>query len=381
MTLRNHHFRCRVRAHLTASILRQLATVLLLLLVLANCAPVYETGVTLNPPPARLTPAGLGFENELPLSAPKDYRINPGDVIGIKFPRRPAYSDSYLVGPDGRISPPLIGSLRAAAHTTNELRSRLTAQYQRLLAEVPPVSLRRYLMQVDDVLDIRFPYMSDLNSVVTVRADGRISLPLIGDMVAEGKTPSVLENELKQLYTGKISNPDLVVMLKETRFNRYWYRDAVRTMPDAGLTEVTVNITKTIPLLVYVGGEVPAPGNQTYVGGSTALRAIYSAGGPVPTADLRSVVLLRRGPDNAVIRLVANLAADVVGYGTGDVVLEPFDVVIVPRSNIAQVGDALDQYIYRTIRPLANSSVGFFFTKQVGIVRQETDTTVRNIPP
>ncbi len=92
----------------------------------------------------------------------------------------------------------------------------------------------------------------------------------------------------------------------------------------------------------------------------------------MPTGDMRSVIVLRKAPNDRVLRLVTNLTADVAGEGTGNTLLKPFDVVIVPRSTIALVGDALDQYIYRTVRPLANSSVGFFFTKQVGILHQET---------
>jgi len=120
---------------------------------------------------------------------------------------------------------------------------------------------------------------------------------------------------------------------------------------------------------------VPSPGVRPFSAGSSALQAIYSAGGPTLSGDMRSVIILRRGANDSVIRLVTDLSQDLSGAGTGDTVIQPFDVVLVPRSNIAKVGDAFDQYIYRIVRPLANSSVGFYFTKQVGSVKQDTTLT------
>jgi polysaccharide export outer membrane protein len=348
-----------------------------IVVVLTACEPVYPTGVNVEPALNRLTEPGLVSPVGGGVYVTRsDYRINPGDVVAIKFPRLPAYTDTFVVRPDGKISPPLIHSVVAAGLTSDELQDVLIASYRDLVRAVPPPSKRTYPMQVDDVLSVRFPYIPDMNSDVTVRGDGRISLPLIGDIVAERRTPATLQTELKKLYTGKIDNPEVTVMVKEPRSDIYELDGVVRLLPSPALRELSVNITKTAPLLYYVGGEVPSPGVQPFVGDLTALQAIYTAGGSATSGDMRSVVILRRGLDNSVVRIVTDLTADLGGTGTGDVALQPFDVIIVPRSNIAKVGDALDQYIYRLVRPLSNSSVGFFFTRQIGTVHQNTQTTV-----
>ena len=87
---------------------------------------------------------------------------------------------------------------------------------------------------------------------------------------------------------------------------------------------------------------------------------------------MRSVVILRRGAEDGVIRLVADLTRDLSGSGTANTMIQPYDIVVVPRSMIAQAGDALDQYLYRIVRPLANSSFAYYFTQQVGTLHQET---------
>lgn len=344
-----------------------------LVLSLAGCAPVYETGVSVQPPLNSLTYQGLVGDGGAPVRQ-ADYRINLGDTISIKFPRRPAYSDNFVVRPDGKISPPLLKSVLVAGRTSDDVQTTLVSMYGRLVRSAPPPAQRRYVLQPNDVLSVRFPYSADMNSEVVVRGDGRISLPIVGDVVAENKTPQELQTQLQQLYAPHVTNADLVVMVKESQSNLYQYRGLMRQVPDPGLTELTINVTKTAPLLVYVGGEVPAPGLQPYVAQTSALQAIYTAGGPAPTADMRSVVILRRGPDGSGIRLVTDLTTDLAGAGTGNTVLHPYDMVIVPRSTITLVGDALDQYLYRLVRPLANSSVGVFFTKQIGTLNQFTRT-------
>jgi polysaccharide export outer membrane protein len=345
----------------------------------AGCAAVYDTGVSIQPA-ALVEKAdgqlGPGSIASMPLG--REYQINPGDQLSIRFPRRPAYSDTYLVRADGRITVPLIGSVEAATRTPDALQAELISRYRQIMAALPPAQERTYVLQSDDVLDIRFSYFPESNTVVSVRADGRISMPMIGEVLAEGLTPNQLQSRLVQLYTKRIPNPDLVVIVKEARSNVYVHAGEVRLLPDPGLVDLTVNVTRTAPLVVYVGGEVPAPGLQSFIPGTNTLQVIYAAGGPAPTGDMRSVVILRRGADDSVVRIVADLTQDLAGKGTSSAVVQPFDVVVVPRSNIAQVGDALDQYLYRILRPLANSSFGYYFTKQVGTTRQET--VIQNNP-
>lgn len=339
---------------------------------LTSCAPVYTNGISVQPPVRGLSTEG----SDVAAPLPADYLINSGDLLSIKFPRRPAYSDNFLVRPDGKITAPSIGSVPAAGRTFDQVQQDLVLRYLALVQLLPPPSQRRYLLQADDLLDIRFPYIQELNSEVTIRGDGRISLPLIGEVVAETKTPEELTQELTTTYRQKLGTQvDLVVIVKEPHSNVYESNGVIQPVPDSGLAELSVNVVRTIPLLVYVAGEVPAPGTQPYAGSVSALQAIYAAGGAMPTGDMRSVVILRRGADDGVIRIVSNLTNDLVGNGTEDVALRPFDVVIVPRSSVAKVGDALDQYVYRLIRPLANSYVGFFFTRQVGAAEQKLTTT------
>lgn len=347
---------------------------ILLVSMLLGCAAVYPPGVSQQPPVRTLeTAVGAGETQRNASPAPPEYRINPGDVLTVRFPRRPAYNETFVIRADGRIMAPQVGPVMAAARTAEELQSDLSAKYRQLLAALPRAQDRSYRLQPDDTIEVRFSYFPDLDSVVTIRPDGRISLPMIGEVIAEAATPSELQTQLAKRYAPRIAKPDLVVMVKETRSNIYFHDGAVHVLPDPGLVDLMVNITKTAPLIVYVGGEVPAPGVQPFVTGNSALQAIYSAGGPSPTGDMRSVVILRRGKDDQVIRAVVDLTQDLAGNGTENVTIQPFDVVVVPRSNIAQVGDALDQYVYRIARPLANSSVGFYFTRQVGTVKQETE--------
>lgn len=342
--------------------------------LLAGCAAVYQPGVTVQPAARILSQTGAPVDPSTS-SAPTypEYRINPGDHISVRFPRRPGYNDTFVVRSDGRIMVPQIGSVVAASRTADELQAELVTRYRELATALPPADERSYLLQPSDVLDIRFAFFPEFNSTVTIRADGRISLPMVGEVVAEGLPPSDLQARLKEAFTGRIPNADLVVMVKEARSHVYFHRGQIRVLPDPGLMDLAVNVARSAPLVVYVGGEVPAPGVQPFVGGAGALQAIYTAGGPMSTGDMRSVVILRNGADDQVIRIVADLTEDLAGNGTSNVLVQPYDVVVVPRSNIAQVGDAFDQYLYRIVRPLANSAVGFHFTRQVGTVEQETE--------
>ncbi len=347
---------------------------ILALILSSACASVYESGVTIQPGLKVYNKEGVPVINPVNASVKQeDYRFNPGDIISVKFPRRPAFSDNCLIRADGKITLPWLGSVEAAGFTPDELQNTISNQYGMLIKSLPPVEERRYPIQVDDLLDIRFPFYPELSSETLVRSDGLISLLMVGEIQAEGKTTSELQTEIKSLYVKQLGRSDveLGVFLKEPRANVFERNGKLEAIPDAGLTEVVISLSKTSPSLIYVGGEVPAPGAQPYQNNIGALQAIYAAGGPALTGDISSVVILRRNPDNSVVRIVSDLTADLDGEGTNDSLLLPFDVVVVPRTTIAKVGDALDQYLYRTIKPLANSSVGMFFTHQVGALHQK----------
>lgn len=114
---------------------------------------------------------------------------------------------------------------------------------------------------------------------------------------------------------------------------------------------VVIRVNESAPAVVWVTGEVQAPGSAIYRPGMTALEAVSQNGGNLPTGKMRSVLLIRylTAETRAVHRV------DLKALET-PLLLLPRDIVYVPRTNIANVNEFVAQYI-RGILPV-NPSIG-----------------------
>ena len=173
-----------------------------------------------------------------------------------------------------------------------------------------------YRVQPADELDIKFFFNPELNETVFVRPDGKISLQLIDDVQAAGLTPSELDQKLTQLYAQELRKPEVTVIVKSFMGQR-----------------------------VYVGGEVGTPGLINLAAGMTALQAVINAGGFLDTAKPDGVIVIRKGPDNSPIPIEVDLKAAIDGATEGNILLQPSDVVYVPKTWIAKANLFVKQYV------------------------------------
>jgi len=195
--------------------------------------------------------------------------------------------------------------------------------------ESGPSAADAYRIQPGDELAIRLLYDSEFDEKVTVRPDGRFSVPLAHEVVAEGRTPAELAAVLTQQYSRELRDP-----------------------------QVTVVVTSFVGAVVFVGGEVQKPKMQTIPGRLTVLGAIAEAGGFTEDARLGEVLLIRRGLDQRPQVRTLNLQAVVSGKDlSDDLLLQPHDIVYVPRSRIGNVDKFVRQYI-RGLLPVS-VSVGY----------------------
>jgi polysaccharide biosynthesis/export protein len=162
---------------------------------------------------------------------------------------------------------------------------------------VPPL-----LIAQGDVVDVRFFYTPELDESQVVRRDGFISLRLVGDVPAAGRTPQELRQDLEQLFAEHLHAPQVTLMIRQSRENRVW-----------------------------VTGEVKRPGPVSMGGPLTVLEAIMDVGGALePWADLRKVVVIRQR-DGRHYSCVVNLRDAMRGKEAVQFLLQPRDVVHVPR--------------------------------------------------
>ena len=122
-----------------------------------------------------------------------------------------------------------------------------------------------YILAAEDVVDINVWRNEALTRTVFIRPDGKISLPLIGDVLAAGLTPSQLQESIKE-------------RLKE-------YKE----MP-----EVSVVVRDIGSLSVYIMGEIARPGKLQLRSDTTILQAITQAGGFTQFAESNKILVLRR---------------------------------------------------------------------------------------
>jgi protein involved in polysaccharide export with SLBB domain len=184
------------------------------------------------------------------------------------------------------------------------------------------VTRPEYRLQAGDRVSIKFPYQSRENQELPVRPDGKISLEVTGEILAEGLTPHELEDVIKQRSSRYLRNPEVVVVVTQIGDRR-----------------------------AFVGGEVGHPGFVTVSDGMTPLQAVLAAGGFKDTAQKDSVLYIARAANGNYQASRVDLE-DVVRNGVSETVrLTGNDVVYVPATRIANLNTFVEKYI-RNVLPV-----------------------------
>jgi len=167
-----------------------------------------------------------------------------------------------------------------------------------------------YIIGPEDVLDITVWKNADLSKTVQVRPDGKISLPLIGDVVAVSRTSSQLTAEISARLKAYMENPTVSIVVKEV--NSY---------------------------AIFVLGEVVHPGRFPLKSKTTLLQAVALASGFTPVASRNKIVIFRFAKDgDPLMKIKASYDDIVLRDGTGqNIELKPGDTIVVPSESMVVI--------------------------------------------
>jgi polysaccharide export outer membrane protein len=170
-----------------------------------------------------------------------------------------------------------------------------------------PMAIDAYHIGVDDMVQVSVWHNPDLSVTVPVRPDGRISVPLIGDVSAGGRTPEEVAADVKQKLSTYLRDPQVAVILTELRSHEYLSR-------------------------VRVTGAVHQPVSIPYRQGMTVLDAVLAAGGTTEFASGDKTELYRRDSAGAVkpydVRLDKIMKK---GELSTNIAVQPGDIITVPE--------------------------------------------------
>ncbi|MCP1373357.1 XrtA/PEP-CTERM system exopolysaccharide export protein [Dyella lutea] len=167
-------------------------------------------------------------------------------------------------------------------------------------------AMTQYHIGVDDLLEVSVWNNPDLSVKVPVRPDGRITVPLIGDVVAGGKTPDQVSADIKERLKSFIRDPQVAVIVTELRSHEYLLR-------------------------VRVTGAVRNPVSIPYHQGMTVLDAVLAAGGITEFAAPDRTELYRKTKSTTssyAVRLGQILQDGKLGTNYP---VQPGDVITVPQ--------------------------------------------------
>ena len=154
----------------------------------------------------------------------------------------------------------------------------------------------------DDLLSINVWKEPDLTRSIPVRLDGRISLPLVGELQAAGRTPLQLEQDISSRLRSYIAQPEVTVIVQEIK-------------------------SKNFNIL----GQVVKPGSYSLTGASTVLDAISDAGGLKEFAKQKHIYILRHAAPAGESRIAFNYKEVIKGKNPQqNIKLEPGDTIGVP---------------------------------------------------
>ena len=181
-----------------------------------------------------------------------------------------------------------------------------------------------YFLQIGDSMDIKVRLNPELNESVIIPPDGIISTTMAEDVMAYGHTTKELRKALTAQYSRELNAPKLSIIMRSFAPNR-----------------------------IYVAGEVTSPGEFVTAGPSlTLLQAIARAGGLKNSASPDNIVVIRHKHGEAPKAYLVDYEDAKTGRDpASDVHLAAYDVVFVPRSDIADVYTYFQQFVQQFLPP------------------------------
>jgi polysaccharide biosynthesis/export protein len=317
--------------------------------ILAACWGCGSTtsSTTAKPPsppekPVELTTFSFD-QGQAPYDVFSEYRIVPGDLLDVlfqvrtwtkresftiamdhtvtvKFVYAPELNTTQQVRPDGTITLPYLGSLQVVEKRVDELAAELREKYKPIL-NIPEISVEvpEFLSGIKELKADLHTTSRGLSRLVTVRPDGYVTFPMVGDVMAAGRTVPEVSTELNAAYARYLPGLNCDLFLE-----------------------------KPAGQVLYVVGQVARPGGFELKRPITLLEAVSLAGGHLPGAQLSSVLVLRRHEGRMAAARV-NLK-HVLSSGEGQMfVLRPDDIVYVPKTwlrSAAEVAKDLADMIF-----------------------------------
>lgn len=198
-----------------------------------------------------------------------------------------------------------LASSSGASHQTSAVSSDPPRAKQEIRAGIEMLDAtlpdQDYVIGPQDVLAINVWHEPELSQSVPVRPDGKISLPLIGDLEASGLTPRLLQAKLTRELNAYIRKPQVTVIVREVNSHKF-----------------------------YVLGQVDRPGVYPLASSMTVLQALAAAGGFRDFAKVSQIYLLRLMPDSSRKKIPFNFKAAVKGIWYRGLELQPEDILVVP---------------------------------------------------
>lgn len=366
---------------------------------------------------------GMPFATPVQYAAPMDgsygYQGGPYDqgestprwMLGVDgcnqpFGREPTWSSERMIPWESRSYGEYIGPFRTPHVPEYQLRIGDQLEFVYVLSRKR--TQEAYELNVGDGLQILSSADTTLNQPETLNGsaqngleiltDGTISLQLIGQVHAAGKTVEALQEELNDRYSVYVKKPAIVVQVVRANTRMQDLIESVTAVAGQGgqVRAATVSPDGTIQLpligpvpaigltldeigrevdaryrmeglpgvratpvlveranrFVYVLGEVDQPGRYEMLDPTTAMQAIALAGGSTLGANLRQVIVFRRDANWRLVATRLDLAGAVFGrrpQPSDEIWLRHSDIVLIPKQPILRLSEAVDLYLTRTV--------------------------------
>jgi polysaccharide export outer membrane protein len=244
-------------------------------------------------------------------------------------------SRELVVQPDGTITLPLLGQVRATRRTIPSLRDELEEQFKEYYRmpsiTVTPLTVNTRLEDLLDTVDSRAGTLGGRQIQITVTPAGDIQLPGIGNVYVQGLTLAEVKQEIDARYDVEVPG-----------------------------VQVTLVLVQRAPRFIYVLGEVNLPGRFELEGPTTVMGALALGGGHRLGANLRQVVVFRRGPDWRLMATMVDLRGALYArrpVPADDIWLNDSDIILVPKTPIQQVDEFIEQVFTRGLYSVVPAEV------------------------